>query len=359
MPRIPLRHQIAAEAARLLLRGKEKDYTAARKRAVRWLSRRRVSADDMPSNAEIQVQLYALGGLFVEEREIQTLLRMRDAARELMEILSAFQPRLIGSAVSGPVTTGAEVTLQVVADSAEDVMRTLNESGRRARLVPFNETDTADGTPRPAPAVIPVIRWREEFPFEVQVRSQPPEQHGLTFDEVRQIGSAEPDDDSEPDLGEDEYHPDAFALMQLLLARLESVQLDPQRHPEGDALYHSLQVYELGLAERPYDEEFLLACLLHDVGLAINRRLPVTAAIEALGDLITDRTRFLIEHRAEAVEYLKTGRLPRSLRRSEHFEDLVLLARCDLAGRVRGASVGTAEEALDYIAGLSTAWDDV
>lgn len=356
MPRIPLRHQIAAEAARLLFRGKEQDYTAARKRAVRWLSRRRVSADDMPSNAEIQVQLYALGGLFVEEREVQTLLRMRDAACALMEVLSAFQPRLIGSAVSGPVTTGAEVTLQVVAESAEDVMRTLHDSGRRARLMPFNETDAAEVNPPHDPTV---IRWRAEFPFEVQVWSQPPEQPGLTLEELKRIGSAEPDDDPEPDLDEDEYHPDTFPLMQLLLARLERVQLDPQRHPEGDALYHSLQVYELGLAERPYDEEFLLACLLHDVGLAINRRLPVTAAIEALGDLITDRTRFLIEHRAEAVEYLKTGRLPRSLRRSEHFEDLVLLARCDLAGRVRGANVGTAEEALDYIAGLSTAWDDV
>jgi hypothetical protein len=37
----------------------------------------------------------------------------------------------------------------------------------------------------------------------------------------------------------------------------------------------------------------------------------------------------------------------------------VLLARFDQQGRVAGAEVGTLEEALGYIAGLESAWDDL
>jgi len=226
-----LREQIAIEAARLMLRGKEADFASARKRAARWLKRKRLTREEIPSNQEIQVQIYALSGLMASELS-------------------------------------------------------------------------------PAEAL--------------------------------------PDDE----------HPDAFAVFRMLLEPLARVQLDPRTHPEGDALYHSLQVFELGKAERPYDEEFLLACLLHEVGRAINPRHPVLSAIDALGTLITDRTRFLIEQRPVAAEYLRSGDCPKSLRRSEDFEDAVLLARCDRAGRVPGAAVGTLDDAIAYLAGLDTAWDN-
>ena len=47
--------------------------------------------------------------------------------------------------------------------------------------------------------------------------------------------------------------------------------LHPTIHPKGDALYHSLQVYDLACDEMPYDEEFLLAALLHDVGKGLTQ----------------------------------------------------------------------------------------
>lgn len=230
MTRAKLRNAIAREAARLLLRGTETEYFAARKRAARWLSKRKLDPADLPSNGEIRSELCELAGLFAAESE-----------------------------------------------AADD----------------------------------------------------------------------------------EDYHPDAFPFMRLLLLRLEGVRMPPSRHPEGDALYHSLQVYEQGLSRRPYDEEFLLACLLHDAGMAIDRRNPVRSAVEALQDLVTERTCFLIEHLSQAKDYLRTGRISKSLRRSEHFDDLVLLARCDQEGRVPGAEVCDVDEALEYIAGLSTAWDDV
>ena len=92
-------------------------------------------------------------------------------------------------------------------------------------------------------------------------------------------------------------------------------------------------------------------------GLAVDRRAPVPTLLRLLGNLVTERTRFLIEHLAAAAEYLKTGRMPRSLRRSDDFDDLVLLARCDRDGRERGAPVRELHEALRYVAGIDAAWD--
>ena len=72
-------------------------------------------------------------------------------------------------------------------------------------------------------------------------------------------------------------HLDRFAIYKMRLEPLESVKQNPQYHPEGDALYHSLQVFELARDARPYDEEFLLAALLHDVGKAIDPQDHVAA----------------------------------------------------------------------------------
>ncbi len=87
------------------------------------------------------------------------------------------------------------------------------------------------------------------------------------------------DDQPEPSPGEElarlADHVDRFAVYKLRLGPLEAVKQDPRRHPEGDALYHSLQVFELARNARPYDEEFLLAALLHDVGKAIDLSNPV------------------------------------------------------------------------------------
>lgn len=149
-----------------------------------------------------------------------------------------------------------------------------------------------------------------------------------------------------------------FGALRLLLEPLARFRMDPFLHPEGDALYHSLQVFEQGRAARPFDEEFLLACLLHDVGLGVDPRHAVRAALGVLDGLVTERTLFLIEHRPAATAYLQTGDCPRSLRRSEDFEDLLLLARCNREGCVAGAEVCTLGEALDYLAGLDAAWDE-
>ena len=141
-----------------------------------------------------------------------------------------------------------------------------------------------------------------------------------------------------------------------MLLPLENVQQSRKYHPEGDALYHSLQVFDLARDELPYDEEFQLAALLHDVGKAIDPGDHVGAALESLDGVITPRTAWLIEHHMEAQRLLdgELGvRAKRRLRGNESYEELLLLARCDRDGRQRGVQVPDLDEALDHVRELA------
>lgn len=143
-----------------------------------------------------------------------------------------------------------------------------------------------------------------------------------------------------------------FAHYAELLRPLADVRQDAERHPEGDALYHSLQVFELACDAAGYDEELLTAALLHGVGKAIDRRDHVAAGLKALEGLVTPRTVWLMESLPMAQD-LAAGKLGARARRrlesSEDFEELALLAECDRRGRVRGARVRDLEEALDHL----------
>ena len=132
-------------------------------------------------------------------------------------------------------------------------------------------------------------------------------------------------------------HLDRFAIYKMRLEPLETVKQNPKYHPEGDALFHSLQVFHLARDARPYDEEFLLAALLHDVGKAIDPQDHVAAGVEALRGAVTERTLWLIEHHMDLLsgrEKPLPARLKRELESSEYFEDLKLLRELDDAGRV-------------------------
>ncbi len=149
---------------------------------------------------------------------------------------------------------------------------------------------------------------------------------------------------------------DVFQVYEALLLPLENVKQNLKYHPEGDALYHSLQVFDHARDELPYDEEFLVAALLHDVGKAIDPADHVTAGLEALANTITERTTWLIEHHmlTHAIADQTLGsRAHRRLRESEYYNDLVLLGECDRAGRQPGVEAPELEEAIEYLRGLS------
>jgi hypothetical protein len=145
---------------------------------------------------------------------------------------------------------------------------------------------------------------------------------------------------------------DRFDHYRRLLLPLEQVKLNPQFHPEGDCLNHTLQVFDLARHELPYDEEFLLAALLHDVGKAIDRKDHIVAGLTALDGYVTPRTAWLIEHHSEA-NLLARGELgvraKRRLEAHEDFHQLELLSKCDRGGRQKNVHVPEVDEALNYL----------
>ena len=147
-----------------------------------------------------------------------------------------------------------------------------------------------------------------------------------------------------------------FAAYRALLDDLADVKQGAARHPEGDCLTHSLQVYVFARVESAWDEEFLLAALLHDVGKAIHYRDPVPAALEALDGLVTDRCAWLIERQSEGRRWIAGDLSPRALRRLSAHPDgelLKTLARCDRAGTRRAMRVPQLHEALAELRALS------
>jgi hypothetical protein len=140
-----------------------------------------------------------------------------------------------------------------------------------------------------------------------------------------------------------------YVVFRMLLLPLEKVRGNPQLHPEGDYLYHSLQVFELARQSQPYDYELVQAALLHDVGKALDPADSVGAALEVLEGLLTPRAAFFIRHLPDA-QLLRKGQLGHKTRlrleASPDFEDLLNLEEWDAAGRQRGAPVPTVDEAL-------------
>ncbi len=193
-----------------------------------------------------------------------------------------------------------------------------------------------------------------DLPADTEVREQ---LIALWRDPAKSVEPIEPMPEPEPDeaIGTLADHLDRFAIYKLRLVPLESVKQNPKVHPEGDALYHSLQVFQLARDAHPYDEEFLLAALLHDVGKAIDPQNHVTAGVEALRGAVTERTLWLIDHHMDLLAARArplSPRLRRELEASEYYEDLKLLRELDDAGRIIGQVVETVDEALAYLKGL-------
>ncbi|HYT95333.1 MAG TPA: HD domain-containing protein [Gemmataceae bacterium] len=356
---VKLRQAIALEAARLMYERIESEYYTAKRKAAKRLCRGGVKPEDLPSNAEIRDQIQVFARIHEGDKRSQHLREMRLEALRLMRLLRPFRPRLIGSVMTGHVRKGSDIDLHIFTDTVGLVTDLLEREGyqfdvERKQIVKHNEARVFTHIHVPARFNFELTVYAEDkahYVFKSSITGKAIERASIR--ELEELLAREyPDLDLEGELDAAEAAPDPYPLYRMLLLPLENVRQSPVYHPEGDVLYHSLQVFELARDERPYDEEFLLAALLHDVGKGIDKYDHVRAGLSALEGLITERAHFFIEHHMDAHDYRagKLGaRLKRLLEASPDFEDLLLLRRLDDAGRVPGAVVGTVDEALDYL----------
>ncbi len=362
------RRRIAFLAAQLMYQRTESEYFTAKRKAARQLGvEYRYRPADLPTNREIRDQIQAFARMHEGPKRQVKLREMRLEALRMMRTLARFRPRLIGSVWTGHVRAGSDIDLHVFCDSVALVTSLLDERGltydvELKRIVKHNEE-----------RVFTHVHIQDRFPIELTVYPEDKAHYvfksSITGKAIERASIAEleaflreecPDEDLEHEVEELEEHIDRFELYRMLLQPLEGVKQRPKHHPEGDALYHSLQVFELARAERPYDEEFLLAALLHDVGKAIDPADHVTAALQALEGAITERTEILIAHHMDAHAYRDGtlgARASTRLRALEDFEDLMLLRDLDRRGRVSGEIVCEVAEALEYIQGLEQEFD--
>lgn len=148
---------------------------------------------------------------------------------------------------------------------------------------------------------------------------------------------------------------DRFDQIAGLVRVLATVRQDPLKHPEGDVLEHTLQVFDRVHEERPFDEELLTAALVHEIGKAIDRANHLAAGLEAVGELITPRTKWLVETLEAAHAHGDNTLGLRARHRLEShpdFLDALLLAESDRKARVRGYDAPSLDEAIAILRAL-------
>jgi HD domain len=359
-----IRRQIAFLAAQMMYQRTESEYFTAKRKAAKQLGvEYRYRPGDLPSNAEIRDQIQAMARMHEGPKRLETLRDMRLDALRFMRLLARFRPRLIGSVRTGHVRKGSDIDIHLFCDSLALVTDILDELAlqydvEHKRIIKHDEE-----------RFFTHIHVYDRNNFELTLYPEDKAHYvfksSITGKAIERSSIAElgallreeyPEIDLEAEVESMEDRIDPFLLYRMLLEPLEGVKQSPKYHPEGDALYHSLQVFELAREERSYDEEFLLAALLHDVGKAIDPTDHVEAALQALEGAITERTAWLIEHHME-VHALRAGTLGVKARariqESEYYDDLMLLNELDRKGRVRGAAVCELEEALEFLRELA------
>lgn len=337
----------------------ESEYYRAKMRAARAICRGWIKPSLLPTNAEIRDEIQRFAWMYEGEQRFSRLRDMRMTALSVMQLLSEFRPRLIGSTLTGHIRTGSDIDLHLFSSSLEAVICCLDQAGylfdvehKQVRKHGEQRTFTHIHIQDRFPIELTIYAADQaHFVFRSSITGKPIERASIAELETLLLQET-PDVDLTAEVAAVASRIDRFQIYRILLLPLARVQQGRTHHPEGDVLYHSLQVFELALDELPYDEEFLLAALLHDIGKGIDRENHTAAALEALEGFISPRTSWLIEHHMDAHrlhEGTIGARAKRRLQEHPDFETLLLLGECDRGGRVPGASVRDVDEALEEI----------
>jgi len=133
-----------------------------------------------------------------------------------------------------------------------------------------------------------------------------------------------------------------------MLLALDGIEQSPRYHPEGDALFHSLQVFDIARRESN-DPVLWAAALLHDVGKAEDAGSHDESGADLLEGLVSPRIVWLVRHHLCLLRDPRLAR--RRYRGTRELDDLTSLRRWDLGGRLIDARVLEPEAALDILLG--------
>ena len=129
-----IRAEIAQLAASMMAEDGIHDFAYAKKKAARQLG-----IDDngaLPSNAEIEAEIRIFHTLYNADSQPESLLELRKAALETMQLFQRFNPHLTGSVLDGTAGKYAQTDIHLFADSAKEVeMFLLNQQ------IPFENTE--------------------------------------------------------------------------------------------------------------------------------------------------------------------------------------------------------------------------
>jgi hypothetical protein len=114
-----LRSAIAQEAARLMDEHGIRDYLLAKRKAAERYGV--VDGPLLPKNTEIEAELMSRQRLFGAAEHASSLQEQRRVALQAMQLLRSFEPRLVGSVLTGSATEYADIQLHVFSDSIEAV----------------------------------------------------------------------------------------------------------------------------------------------------------------------------------------------------------------------------------------------
>jgi predicted nucleotidyltransferase len=116
---------VAQEAARIIVEQGIEDYRLAKTKAAQRLGMS--AGGSLPGNSEIEKAVSEYLKLFGRDSHLRLLRALRQTALAAMELLSPFEPRLVGPVLHGTAAANSPVNLHVFADSAEMVVMRLDE----------------------------------------------------------------------------------------------------------------------------------------------------------------------------------------------------------------------------------------
>lgn len=114
-----MRERIAHLAARLMAVDGIDDYALAKRKAARQAGA--PDTRNLPNNDEVEHALRAYQQLYQADEQRDRLRRLRQRAREMMELLARFDPFLSGAVLSGSAGKYSDIDLLLFTDSMKDV----------------------------------------------------------------------------------------------------------------------------------------------------------------------------------------------------------------------------------------------